>query len=160
MVPPCGESSLHSWDWLHKTRDLPSPHKYFSKPIMYPVSAKCQGFISSFWSFQIHKQIWNHRLQEGFEGDFINRLIISKTRHEREGRYPCLLVPTEFGAALLLGCWDYPFWSGSLLALSLLRTGNNIVLSRLGLTIIFLELHLRKGGIAVNQAHFSKGHCM
>lgn len=127
MVPPCGESSLHSWDWLHKTRDLPSPHEYFSKPIMYPASAKCQGFISSFWSFQIHKQIWNHKPQEGFEGDFINRLIISKTWHEREARYPCLLVHTEFGAALLHGCWDYPFWSGSLLALPLLRTGNNIV---------------------------------
>lgn len=36
-----------------------------------------------------------------------------------------------------------------------------LVLSCLGLKIIiFSKLHLTKGGIAVNQAHFSKGHCM
>lgn len=47
---------------------------------------------------------WN----EGFEGILLNSLIISKTWHEREGGFPCLLVHSEFEAALLPSCWALP----------------------------------------------------
>lgn len=62
MVPPCGESSLYSWDWLQELETFHChPTNTFQSLLhIQPASAKCQGYVSSLWSFRAHKQVWNH----------------------------------------------------------------------------------------------------
>ena len=59
---------------------------------------------------------------------YVNRLIISKIWCGREGGFSCLLVHIEFDKPFHMADGRSLFWitcPGSLLASSLLKTGNN-----------------------------------